>query len=212
MLEKELHRSQVRIHAVAACLSNFCCDESTSPWPVLLPLVQAGEAGIVRMGARWSSRVGFPCTGCWRCSLNSTSTAVPGRSPARRHPSSAARPCTRTPVRVTNGTRRCCCSSRETCSGFEAGSYSRLIDFCITQLKAQGPRPSRAPDESACTLPRTACAPPEQTACLAPPDLCLHLPNQKDVVHPMGFGRSVAPVWARPRDLALSGETYFSLV
>ena len=37
---KRTHRSQVRIHAVAACLSNFCCDESSSPWPVLLPLVQ----------------------------------------------------------------------------------------------------------------------------------------------------------------------------
>ena len=24
------------------------------------------------------------------------------------------------------------------CSGFEAGSYLRLIDSCITQLKAQG--------------------------------------------------------------------------
>jgi hypothetical protein len=37
---KRTHRSQVRIHAVAACLSKFCCDESSSPWPVLLPLVQ----------------------------------------------------------------------------------------------------------------------------------------------------------------------------
>ena len=28
---------------------------------------------------------------------------------------------------------------REMCSGSEAGSYLRLIDSCITQLKAQGP-------------------------------------------------------------------------
>jgi len=27
----------------------------------------------------------------------------------------------------------------EMCSGSEAGSYLRLIDSCITQLKAQGP-------------------------------------------------------------------------
>ena len=32
------------------------------------------------------------------------------------------------------------------CSGFEAGSYLRLIDSCITQLKAQGP--SRTYNES----------------------------------------------------------------
>jgi len=32
------------------------------------------------------------------------------------------------------------------CSGSEAGSYSRLIDSCITQLKAQGP--SRTCNES----------------------------------------------------------------
>ena len=32
------------------------------------------------------------------------------------------------------------------CSGSEAGSYLRLIDSCITQLKAQGP--SRTCDES----------------------------------------------------------------
>ena len=29
--------------------------------------------------------------------------------------------------------------STEVSSGSEAGSYLRLIDFCITQLKAQGP-------------------------------------------------------------------------
>jgi len=29
--------------------------------------------------------------------------------------------------------------STEMCSGSEAGSYLRLIDSCITQLKAQGP-------------------------------------------------------------------------
>ena len=32
------------------------------------------------------------------------------------------------------------------CSGSEAGSYSRLIDLCITQLKAEGP--SRTCNES----------------------------------------------------------------
>ena len=32
------------------------------------------------------------------------------------------------------------------CSGFEAGSYLRLIDSCINQLKAQGP--SRICNES----------------------------------------------------------------
>jgi len=32
------------------------------------------------------------------------------------------------------------------CSGAEAGAYSRLIDSCITQLKAQGP--SRTCNES----------------------------------------------------------------
>ena len=32
------------------------------------------------------------------------------------------------------------------CSGSEAGSYLRLIDSCITQLKAQGP--SRTSNES----------------------------------------------------------------
>jgi len=32
------------------------------------------------------------------------------------------------------------------CSGSEAGSYLRLIDSCITQLKAQGP--SRTCNES----------------------------------------------------------------
>ena len=32
------------------------------------------------------------------------------------------------------------------CSGSQAGSYLRLIDFCITQLKAQGP--SRTCNES----------------------------------------------------------------
>ena len=32
------------------------------------------------------------------------------------------------------------------CSGSEAGSYLRLIDYCITQLKAQGP--SRTCNES----------------------------------------------------------------
>jgi len=44
--------------------------------------------------------------------------------------------------------RRCCQGSgrgtfmrgiKEMCSGTEAGSYLRLIDSCITQLKAQGP-------------------------------------------------------------------------
>ena len=34
----------------------------------------------------------------------------------------------------------------EMCCGTEAGSYLRLIDFCITQLKAQGP--SRTCNES----------------------------------------------------------------
>jgi len=34
----------------------------------------------------------------------------------------------------------------EMCSGSQAGSYLRLIDSCITQLKAQGP--SRTCDES----------------------------------------------------------------
>ena len=34
----------------------------------------------------------------------------------------------------------------EMCSGFEAGSHLRLIDGCITQLKAQGP--SRTCNES----------------------------------------------------------------
>ena len=34
----------------------------------------------------------------------------------------------------------------EMCSGSEAGSYLRLIDSCITQLKAQGP--SRTCNES----------------------------------------------------------------
>ena len=34
----------------------------------------------------------------------------------------------------------------EMCSGSEAGSYFRLIDSCITQLKAQGP--SRTCNES----------------------------------------------------------------
>ena len=34
----------------------------------------------------------------------------------------------------------------ELCSGFEAGSYVRLIDACMTQLKAQGP--SRTCNES----------------------------------------------------------------
>ena len=32
------------------------------------------------------------------------------------------------------------------CSGSEAGSYLRLVDFCITQLQAQGP--SRTCNES----------------------------------------------------------------
>ena len=36
--------------------------------------------------------------------------------------------------------------SAEMCSGSEAGLYLRLIDFCITQLKAQGP--SRTCNES----------------------------------------------------------------
>ena len=36
--------------------------------------------------------------------------------------------------------------STEMCSGSEAGSYLRLIDSCITQLKAQGP--SRTCNES----------------------------------------------------------------
>ena len=36
--------------------------------------------------------------------------------------------------------------STETCSGSEAGSYLRLIDSSITQLKAQGP--SRTCNES----------------------------------------------------------------
>jgi len=42
--------------------------------------------------------------------------------------------------------RRCCSPllrqhphSTEMCSGSEAGSYLRIIDSCITQLKAQGP-------------------------------------------------------------------------
>jgi len=30
-------------------------------------------------------------------------------------------------------------AERQVCSGSEAGSYVRLIDFCITQLKVQGP-------------------------------------------------------------------------
>jgi len=34
----------------------------------------------------------------------------------------------------------------EICSGFEAGLYLRLIDSCVTQLKAQGP--SRTCNES----------------------------------------------------------------
>jgi len=37
-------------------------------------------------------------------------------------------------------------SFTEMCSGSEAGSYLRLIDVCITQLKAQGPY--RTCDES----------------------------------------------------------------
>ena len=36
--------------------------------------------------------------------------------------------------------------TQEMCSGSEAGSYLRLIDSCITQLKALGP--SRTCDES----------------------------------------------------------------
>ena len=36
--------------------------------------------------------------------------------------------------------------STEMCSGYEAGSYLRLMDSCITQLKAQGP--FRTCDES----------------------------------------------------------------
>ena len=36
--------------------------------------------------------------------------------------------------------------STDLCSGSEAGSYLRLIDSCITQLKAQGP--SRTCNES----------------------------------------------------------------
>jgi len=33
----------------------------------------------------------------------------------------------------------CVSSPIQMCSGSETGSYSRLIDSCITQLKAQGP-------------------------------------------------------------------------
>ena len=36
----------------------------------------------------------------------------------------------------------------EMCCGTEAGSYLRLIDSCITQLKAQGPSQFRTCNES----------------------------------------------------------------
>jgi len=41
------------------------------------------------------------------------------------------------------------------CSGSEAGSYLRLIDSCITQLKAQGP--SRTCNESKEEKKKTEC-------------------------------------------------------
>ena len=47
------------------------------------------------------------------------------------------------------------------CSGTEAGSYLRLIDSCITQLKAQGPSRTcneckeEEEEEEGCLLPST---------------------------------------------------------
>ena len=35
----------------------------------------------------------------------------------------------------------------EICSGSEAGSYLRLIDSCVTQLKAQGPSSKEVVEE-----------------------------------------------------------------
>jgi len=47
------------------------------------------------------------------------------------------------PCRVQSGKNN---HFTEVCSGSEAGSYLRLIDSCITQIKAQGP--CRACNES----------------------------------------------------------------
>ena len=60
---------------------------------------------------------------------------------------------------------------QRTCSGVvvtEAGSYLRLIDSCITQLKAQGPsrtcNESKEKDLQRRTFPRSPGTPPAQRA------------------------------------------------
>ena len=68
----------------------------------------------------------------------------------RGRASTSARRCLPTRPRASASPPRCLPSGNtlnlEMCSGSEAGSYLRLIDSCITQLKAQGP--SRTCNES----------------------------------------------------------------
>ena len=64
------------------------------------------------------------------------------------------------------------------CSGSEAGSYVRLIDYCITQFKAQGPS-------------RTCNASKEEEEELGAtsewPEMAETLPTEEEVAWGLGF-------------------------
>ena len=114
--------------------------------------------------------MGFPSTGCWRCSSSSTSTAVPGRSPSKTLLENPA-------------------------PGPSCGGPDDVAAAAVCAGGLVPPEHSTRVDAAAqCILPRTSSAPPEQTAYLAPLDPYYNIPNQRNVVHHMEFGRLAAPI------------------
>ena len=69
------------------------------------------------------------------------------------------------------------------CSGSEAGSYSRLIDSCITQLKVQGPsrtcNESKKEEEEGEEGVRGDLASPQMAPRTYPPKMCPGIPPRR---------------------------------
>ena len=93
----------------------------------------------------WPNGTAIPCTqrGCWarcRTAVNMPPCASdrPG-GPLAFNVDERGASVRRVLVQRQKRRRRTGDHSTEMCSGSEAGSYLRLIDACIIQLKAQGP-------------------------------------------------------------------------
>ena len=102
-------------------------------------------------------------------------------------------PCIGSSQRSACGARVC-----EMCCGIEAGSYLRLIDSCITQLKAQ--RPSRT-----CTESKEE---EEEVARVVPCELCRFRSPQFETQRNTNLGASLMKRTPLPRAVLRVKESW----